>query len=119
MMEHFLAIVLSWRIIRLDSKECPSLKHMVAKAVTRLVRAAEDAGDAAEDAEDAAADAKQKTLAQLALWYRRRQLQKPIVIVLQDLECFGAQQLQDFVLLCRFRSTESSLPPTNQIRDLT
>jgi hypothetical protein len=42
-----------------------------------------------------------KTFANLAIWYSNVVMKTPLIIVLQDLESFNTQQLQDFVLLCR------------------
>ena len=44
---------------------------------------------------------KNKTFTHLSSWYLGLPNKKPLIIVLQDLESFSTQQLQDFVLLCR------------------
>lgn len=96
-------------IAMLSSKECPSLKHMVQKTIQKLVisSSAEDEEDANETLEDSdeikkiLKPIKYKTFSHLVSWYKEKGHYKPLIIVLQDLESFSNQQLQDFVLLCR------------------
>lgn len=42
-----------------------------------------------------------KTFANLATWYSHIVMKTPLIVIIQDLESFSTQQLQDFVLLCR------------------
>ena len=45
---------------------------------------------------------KNTTFSHLASWYSNVVIKTPLIIILQDLESFSTQQLQDFVLLCRY-----------------
>ena len=75
---------------------------MVQKLVQKLISIEdEENSENSEEGKEQLKITSKKTLANLALWYSLRTTKKPIVIILQDLECFSCQQLQDFVLLCR------------------
>lgn len=95
-------------VAMLNSKECPSLKNMVLKTIQKLTSC--DSIDEVEKDEDDDEDdeivpiqprSKVKTFANLSTWYSNVVMKTPLIIILQDLESFGTQQLQDFVLLCR------------------
>ena len=96
-------------IAMLSSKECPSLKHMVQKTIQKLVIFGtaddeQDADDTLEDNDEVKTilkPNKYKTFSHLVSWYKEMGQNKPLIIVLQDLESFSNQQLQDYVLLCR------------------
>ncbi len=77
------------------------MKHMVQKLVQKLISIEDEENSENEEGKEQLKITSRKTLANLALWYSHRATKKPIVIILQDLECFSSQQLQDFVLLCR------------------
>jgi Origin recognition complex (ORC) subunit 3 N-terminus len=74
---------------------------MVQKLVQKLISIEDEENSENEEGKEQLKITSRKTLANLALWYSLRTTKKPIVIILQDLECFSSQQLQDFVLLCR------------------
>ena len=82
---------------------------MVQKTIQKLVShvSTEDEQDADETIEDVEEikktlkPSKYKTFSHLVSWYKERGDKKPLIIILQDLESFSNQQLQDFVLLCR------------------
>ena len=90
----------------LSSKECPSLKNMVQKTIQKFTSSDSFDEDVERD-EDGEDDrpvklvSKVKTFANLATWYSNVVMKTPLIIILQDLESFSTQQLQDFVLLCR------------------
>ena len=91
----------------LNSKECPSLKHMIQKVVQKLTfMNCGDNDDEDEESEENAGifvrAATKKTLAYLSSWYSKMQDRKPLLIIIEDLESFSTQQIQDFVLLCRY-----------------
>lgn len=96
-------------VAMLSSKECPSLKHMVQKTVQKLTNIESEDGDATLE-EDVEEDVKKtsklsgrnKSFSQLADWYSEVVIKTPLVVVIQDLESFSMQLLQDFVLLCRY-----------------
>lgn len=97
----------------LHSKECPSLKHMVQKAIQKLTSCdAPDEVEKDEDDDEVVAPtttlSKVKTFANLVNWYSDVVMKTPLIIILQDLESFSTQQLQDFVLLCRYLKTCNS-----------
>lgn len=97
----------------LHSKECPSLKHMVLKAIQKLTSCdALDEVEKDEDDDEVVAPtttlSKVKTFANLVNWYSDVVMKTPLIIILQDLESFSTQQLQDFVLLCRYLKTCNS-----------
>lgn len=95
----------------LSSKECPSLKHMVQKAVQKLtmhesvddedVTIDEESEEELKKISSKPLGKQNKTFAHLAAWYSGVVLKTPLIIIIQDLEAFSTQQLQDFVLLCR------------------
>lgn len=81
---------------------------MVQKAIQKLTSCDvvdEDDNEKDEDDDDMVAPtaipSKVKTFANLATWYSDVVMKTPLIIILQDLESFSTQQLQDFVLLCR------------------
>lgn len=94
----------------LNSKECPSLKHMVQKTIQKLTSTESGLDDDTMDEEvddlertkpAAKSTTKNTTFSHLASWYSNVIMKTPLIIILQDLESFSTQQLQDFVLLCR------------------
>lgn len=94
-------------VAMLNSKECPSLKNMVLKAIQKLTSCdlADDDAEKDEEADEIVPvkpSSKIKTFANLATWYSNVVIKTPLIIILQDLESFSTQQLQDFVLLCRY-----------------
>jgi len=105
-------------IAMLSSKECPSLKHMVQKTIQKLVIFGtaddeQDADDTLEDNDEVKTilkPNKYKTFSHLVSWYKEMGQNKPLIIVLQDLESFSNQQLQDYVLLCREYRVRCGLP---------
>jgi origin recognition complex subunit 3 len=96
-------------VAMLNSKECPSLKNMVLKTIQKLTSCDSIDDEVEEDDEDDEDDeitpikprSKVKTFANLSTWYSNVVMKTPLIIILQDLESFGTQQLQDFVLICR------------------
>ena len=97
-------------VAMLSSKECPTLKHMVQKTVQKLTSIdAVDDEDVTIDEESeedvlirkSKPSKQKKTFSQLASWYSDVVIKTPLIVILQDLESFNTQQLQDFVLLCR------------------
>lgn len=93
-------------VAMLNSKECPSLKNMVQKTIQKLTSCDSIDDEVENDEEDdeivpIKPTSKVKTFANLAMWYSNVVMKTPLIIILQDLESFGTQQLQDFVLLCR------------------
>jgi len=93
-------------VAMLNSKECPSLKNMVMKTIQKLMSCDLLDDEVEKDEEDdeivtITPTSKVKTFANLAMWYSNVVMKTPLIIILQDLESFGTQQLQDFVLLCR------------------
>ena len=91
----------------LNSKECPSLKHMVLKTIQKLTScdSVDDEIERDEEEDDEIVPIKPtskiKTFANLATWYSDVVMKTPLIVIFQDLESFNTQQLQDFVLLCR------------------
>lgn len=84
------------------------MKHMVQKTIQKLVSCIsameEDPDETLEDTDEikkAPKSTKYKTFSHLVSWYKEMGHNKPLIVVLQDLESFSNQQLQDFVLLCR------------------
>ena len=94
-------------VAMLNSKECPSLKHMVLKTIQKLTScdSVDDEIERDEEEDDEIVPIKPtskiKTFANLATWYSDVVMKTPLIVILQDLESFNTQQLQDFVLLCR------------------
>lgn len=93
-------------VAMLNSKECPSLKNMVLKTIQKLTSCDSIDDEVEKDDEDdeivpIQPRSKVKTFANLSTWYSNVVMKTPLIIILQDLESFGTQQLQDFVLLCR------------------
>ena len=95
----------------LNSKECPSLKHMVQKTIQKFTSTESFLDDDTvldEDEEElekkptARTTTKNTTFSHLTSWYSNVVIKTPLIIILQDLESFSTQQLQDFVLLCRY-----------------
>lgn len=102
-------------VAMLNSKECPSLKNMVLKAIQKLTSCdlADDDAEKDEEADEIVPvkpSSKIKTFANLATWYSNVVIKTPLIIILQDLESFSTQQLQDFVLLCREYRVRNKLP---------
>ncbi|XP_046460539.1 origin recognition complex subunit 3-like [Daphnia pulex] len=105
-------------VAMLNSKECPSLKNMVLKTIQKLTSCDSIDDEVEKDEEDDEDDvivpikprSKVKTFANLATWYSNVVMKTPLIIILQDLESFGTQQLQDFVLLCRENRVRNKLP---------
>lgn len=96
----------------LSSKECPSLKHMVQKTIQKLTNDEsidEVEGDTEEEIDEEivqkkpSVSKKLKNLTNLAQWYSQVVIKSPLIIIIQDLESFSSQLLQDFVLLCRYK----------------
>lgn len=80
---------------------------MVLKAIQKLTSCdlADDDAEKDEEADEIVPvkpSSKIKTFANLATWYSNVVIKTPLIIILQDLESFSTQQLQDFVLLCRY-----------------
>jgi len=101
-------------VAMLNSKECPSLKHMVQKTIQKFtstesfldddtVMDDEDSEELMEKQKPATrTNTKNTTFSHLSSWYSNVVIKTPLIVILQDLEAFSTQQLQDFVLLCRY-----------------
>ena len=99
-------------VAMLNSKECPSLKHMVQKTIQKFTSTESFLDDDMVDEDSEELMEKQKpatrtttkntTFSHLSSWYSNVVIKTPLIVILQDLEAFSTQQLQDFVLLCRY-----------------
>ena len=84
---------------------------MVQKTIQKLTNAEtlDEEGDAEEEMDEeifekrsVSKPSKLKNLTNLAQWYSEIVIKTPLIIIIQDLESFSSQLLQDFVLLCRY-----------------